>query len=180
MKNLRMFKKLVGNDGLHRVVLATTFWSKVTPEDGDKKEKELVGEEDFWGFLRNKGSTIHRHSGDRGSAENIIKSLISDRTGNPEERMVLAIQEEVVAEGKKLNETAAGQTLQNELELQRKRFEAEIQELKESLQEAIREKDRQWEEKLRITQYDVSQRLQKADPDALKVEVERSRRCTVM
>jgi hypothetical protein len=32
MKNLRMFRALCGNYGLGSVVLATTHWSKVTPE----------------------------------------------------------------------------------------------------------------------------------------------------
>src|SRR5579862_2518370 len=41
VRNSRMFRKLCGVNAFKNVILATTFWEKVSPADGDRREREL-------------------------------------------------------------------------------------------------------------------------------------------
>lgn len=137
LRNLRMFRKLCGDDGLGNVVLATTFWAKVTKEDGDRREKELMSSGDFWGYLMSKGSSVFRHDQGQVSAERMINSLI-DRSGG---KVALAIQKEVVDEKKTLEQTAAGQDVASELQEARRAFEDALVEMKKEQAEALRTRD---------------------------------------
>ena len=56
MRNLRMFKKLVGEDGLANVVFATTMWSMLPDLGaGYAREAELTQRNDFWQYMISKG-----------------------------------------------------------------------------------------------------------------------------
>jgi hypothetical protein len=48
LRNLRMFRKLCGEDFMKSVVLGTTFWDKVGEEQGADREKELLETDDFF------------------------------------------------------------------------------------------------------------------------------------
>ncbi|KAK3689952.1 P-loop containing nucleoside triphosphate hydrolase protein, partial [Podospora appendiculata] len=181
MRNLRMFKKLVGAEGLARVVLATTFWSKVADDEGHAKEQQLMADDDFWGYMMGKGSQVFRHYGTAESATVIVDTLIHHQAGaEGKQVMELAIQQEVAVEGKKLNETAAGRSLEDELEFQRRKFEADLQELRKELEEAIREKDREYERILKENEREYVKKYTEADPEKLNVEVKRGAKCIVM
>ena len=94
-------------------------------------------------------------------------------------KVVLKIKE-VAVEGKMLNETAAGQSLEDELRLQRQRFEAELLELKKEIAEVIQERDREAERMLRATAAQFEKNYDEADPTKLAVDVKRGMRCIVM
>lgn len=181
MRNLRMFKKLVGPEGLARVVLATTFWGNVGEEEGREKERQLCGEEDFWGYMLSRGSQVYRHYGTVESATVIVDALIHHQEAHRGgEKMKLAIQQEVAVEGKLLNETEAGRSLEDELRLQRLKFEEDLKELREALLEAIEERDRRGEREAKREADEVERMYHEADPSKLAVEVKRGMRCCVM
>ncbi|KAI0136515.1 hypothetical protein BJ170DRAFT_602013 [Xylariales sp. AK1849] len=49
-----MCKKLSGPIAPGNVILATTMWELVRPEDGEQREQELIGTLDSWGSMVSK------------------------------------------------------------------------------------------------------------------------------
>jgi hypothetical protein len=168
LKNLRMFKKLCGAQGLSCVVLATTMWSQVTPEDGERRENELISKHDFWEEMIKQGSTVMRQDQDEVSAIKIIQYILSKRR-----RMVLDIQEEM-ASGKTLDETSAGRELEAELERMRRQHEAEMRELREDMIEAQRQNDRRSQEEIAAIRAELQKKMnqEKEDRERMRVTME--------
>jgi len=165
LKNLRMFKKLCGAKGLSCVVLATTMWSQVTPEEGESRETELISKQEFWGEMVKQGSTVMRQDRAEVSAIQIIQYILSKR-----HRMVLDIQEEM-ASGKTLDETSAGRELEAELERMRKHHEAEMKELREDMIEAQRQNDRRSQEEIAAIRADLQQKMDQDREDRERMRV---------
>jgi hypothetical protein len=140
LKNLYMFQRLCGDRGLSSVILATTMWTGLEGTDagqevGRKREEELRMPQ-FWGSMVDRGSEIVKHDGTKKSAHSIISRLVDKGT-----QVVLDIQVQLVEENKTLDETSAGQFVQQELLDARKRFEKDLAEYQESMDAAIQEKD---------------------------------------
>jgi len=140
LKNLHMFQRLCGDRGLSSVILATTMWTSLEStaaglEVGQKREEELRMPQ-FWGSMVDRGSKIVKYDGTKESAYSIISQLVDKGT-----QVVLDIQVQLVEENKKLDETSAGQFIQQELLDARKRFEKDLAEYQESMEAAIQEKD---------------------------------------
>ena len=164
-KNLRMLEKLCGDGALPKVVLATTMWnllgkpgSEHTTEVGEQREAML--KDKFWGNMERKGSFVTRHYGDADSGRKIVSYLIEH-----ESNTVLDIQREMVDEGLSLDKTAAGQFLQADQIKIREKYERDLREAQESLEEALKEKD-----KALIAQYtqesaEYESKLMKANAD---------------
>jgi len=128
LRSLRMFRKLVGEDALHNVILATTHWTSVSEEIGKRREGELKAK--FWRPLLDEGARMVRYAGDRRSGLDLLDMLI-DR-----ERVTLSIQRETVDEQKDLIETGAGQVLNEELLRLQRKYQEDLQRLKEELEQA--------------------------------------------
>ena len=140
LKNLHMFQRLCGDRGLSSVILATTMWTSLESTDagqevGRKREEELRMPQ-FWGSMVDRGSEIVKHDGTKESALSIISRLVDKGT-----QVVLDIQVQLVEENKTLDETSAGQFIQQELLDARKRFEKDLAEYQESMEAAAHEKD---------------------------------------
>jgi len=127
LRNLNMFRKLCGDQCFTNVILMTSRWDSVPPEIGAAREKELA--ETFWKPMLTKGSRMSRYVTDE-DGKNAINSLL----GLPP--VVLTIQREIVDEHKDLIDTGAGSELSRELATLKKRYEKQLQELKESMEEA--------------------------------------------
>lgn len=136
MRNLSMFKKLCGDGNLSSVVLATTFWSKVDETNGTLRETQLKSTPTFWGSMVKHGSKIFRHDAGQESGGAIIKYILSRQ-----EKPVYAIQDEMVNKNKTLEETAAGSEVQGEMDKLRRKYEQAIQDLKQDMEKAMRERD---------------------------------------
>lgn len=126
LKNLNMFRKLVGDDYLSNVVLATTMWDKVDPEDGKARQKELVKGK-FWGGMMAAGASAVQLDGTRENAIAICTRLMENRP------ITLRIQQELRHHGL-IADTAAGRVVFGELEKLKQKHEAELQELREMMQ----------------------------------------------
>ena len=119
-RNFNMFRKLCGNNTLENVVLVTNMWG-LDDEDVDvnlSREEELSDK--FFKLTLDKGAQMVRHLGTTGSAHNIIRKIINN---NP---VALQIQRELVDEGKNTIDTAAGESINQELKEQIKRHKAEL------------------------------------------------------
>ncbi|KAM0235914.1 hypothetical protein ACHAP5_009560 [Fusarium lateritium] len=133
-KNLVTFKELCGEDALRKVVLASTMWDIVPAEKATKREQELKDTPEFWGWMLSKGSSVHRYNNTTESAREIILTLAGHNTP-----IATDLQKQMVDEGKRLDETSAGQGLKSELLKERQKLTQERQELL-TLIEAAKEK----------------------------------------
>ena len=147
-RNLRMFQQLCGTGNLASVILATTHWTdkegKRYPEDeGQRKIKQLVETEQFWGGMVARGSRVERHDGTKQSAKSIISKLVARQI-----RVVLDIQRQLIDENKSLDDTYAGQALQSDLIEERQRSRALLADLKLDMEFALKEKDVKWQQQI--------------------------------
>lgn len=127
LKNLSMFRKLVGDRNMGNVILLTTMWSKLQPSDnGEARIKELTETGRFWGGMIDYGATHVKYSGTEEDALRIVEMML----GNT--RCTLQIQEEH-DKGTKLADTAAGQEVADRLEALKIQHAQEMDELKEQI-----------------------------------------------
>jgi hypothetical protein len=138
VRNLKMFRKLCGDDALKNVVVVTTRWDDVQEKDREamgKREKELMQTPGkFFEPLISAGGRFLRHDNTIGSARRITETFL---TNDP---TPLQIQLEMHG-GKTLEETAAGSELAAEMKKLMDKHNSEMKNLKEEMAEAIAAKD---------------------------------------
>ncbi|KAL1648301.1 hypothetical protein SLS61_006992 [Didymella pomorum] len=117
-----MFMRLCGERNLENVVLLTTMWSELRDQGkGLEREREL--RRDFWSTMEKRGSTIRQFDGSRPMAEAFVCRLMR------KQNIVLDIQEELVDQGKRLDETRAGQLMVPQIDSEIIESEQKLQEL---------------------------------------------------
>ncbi|PMD60046.1 P-loop containing nucleoside triphosphate hydrolase protein [Hyaloscypha bicolor E] len=117
LRNLRMFRKLCGEDFMKNVILGTTFWDIVGVDQGVARETELLRTESFFKVMQEQGSTVERILDDRESNLALLSRFAAKQPH------VMRIQQELF-EGKTLSETAAASAVSRELaELQHQNLE---------------------------------------------------------
>lgn len=127
VRSLDIFKKLVGEDALSNVVLATTMWGNVVDlEDANRRDSEL--REEYWGAMRRKGSATTRFDGSTASAQGIVSQLLGKKP------VVLKVQRELVDQRMSLNQTAAGAFLEPTVHEQEEDYRKRLKELDAELQ----------------------------------------------
>lgn len=166
LRNLKMFRKLCGEDPLKNVILVTSFWEKVDEEIGKRHEEELRTTPEFWGSMLRKGSRMARFT-DRASGLTIIESLLDKQP------VALAIQRELVEDKKKLIDTAAGQTVNEELIKLEKKYREEREKIKKEMEDALRERDEELEQILEEQQQKLDQSLNKVYNQQEQLRAER-------
>jgi hypothetical protein len=143
IKNLEVFKLLCGVRAFPIIRLLTMHWNKLSNSseyaEAVEREKELASDPRFFQSLIEKGSRLMRHELlDQQSAKAVINSLLV-----VERKVDLSIQFEMVTQQKSLKETTAGRFLDQDRRLQRQKYDVELRELEQSMEEALREKDRE-------------------------------------
>ncbi|PVF99831.1 hypothetical protein CPB86DRAFT_702555 [Serendipita vermifera] len=115
LKNLELFASMCGKSAMPHVVLVTTMWSHVSPQVGKDRENQLKSS--FWQDMIDKGCTVQRFNDSYADAWRIIDTPSDAPTasGNGSQTNVL-ISTEIVDRHKELKETAAGATLNKQLE----------------------------------------------------------------
>lgn len=126
LRNLRMLEALCGESCMPNVILMTTHWDKVSTAVGQERESELRS--GFWNQMIHKGAQTARFDG-LATGGRRIAGLFKDH--NP---VVLAIQYQMIDQGKVLSDTDAGQVVGEELVKIQRRTEMELQQLREALQ----------------------------------------------
>ena len=152
MTNLRMFKKMTGLHNMKSVVFATTMWDKTPPEDGKKRERELLETDAFWGELIHHGSRVKRFKNDKTSALDIVAVIV-----DAHEKFVPSLQQEMAVDKKQLDETDAGKTLNIELTMAKERFARDLKEQESELKDALRDKDTKYAQQV----MDIQDKLHK-------------------
>jgi hypothetical protein len=82
-KNMRFFRKLVDQDALSNIVLATSFWDQVSPETGASRERQLETSPEFWASMYAKGSEILRISQDRATCLQVLERIVARVRATP-------------------------------------------------------------------------------------------------
>jgi hypothetical protein len=168
MKNLRMFRKLCGENGLGSVVLGTTMWSLCPSRDAERREGQLVEQNDLWSFLIQSGAKVMRQDDGINSGMKILDYLMSRKR-----KVTLQIQHEMSEQGLKLSETGAGLEVQAELMRLKEEHEKEMRQIREEMEEAIREKDRERQQELAEYRVIIDKQMAKARKDAQSLEAGR-------
>ncbi|KAK3299250.1 P-loop containing nucleoside triphosphate hydrolase protein [Chaetomium fimeti] len=166
MKNLRMFKRLCGEEALSCVVLATTMWSMMaSAEDGARRERELMTKPEFWASMVERGSKVLRQDNNAVSAMEIMRYIMAQRR-----KIDLDIQKEM-ASGKTLDETSAGREVQSGMEVMRRKHEAEMAELRQEMEEARRDHDVRAQREIASVRADLEEKLRRDREDRDKMRV---------
>ncbi|KIW87633.1 uncharacterized protein Z519_11607 [Cladophialophora bantiana CBS 173.52] len=152
--DLYLLIELCGEQALRRVILVTNFRDKVDATGEDTRQQELEDSQLFESVSIN-GSRIFRHTNGTATARQIVRHLLSIRTGH-EPGTYLQIQKEMVDEGKELDQTRAGQSMVVSLALLREvsaEFRRKLKvELQSSLANSRRELSHHRHQKLEVEQ----------------------------
>ena len=135
-----MFRKLCGDTTLKNVILVTNMWGVDSQDANESREGELSSR--FFKPALDKGAQMVRHHNTTQSAHEILRRIIKNRPA------VLQIQRELVDEGKDIVDTAAGESINEELKEQIRRHQKELKELREEIMEALEAKDNQVRQEL--------------------------------
>ncbi|KAF8184006.1 P-loop containing nucleoside triphosphate hydrolase protein [Pholiota molesta] len=108
LRNLAVFRKLVGEDALKCVVLGTTMWSTVDSVLGHNREEQLKSE--FWNDMIEAGSQVVRVLA-KDTPRAIVNSILDRAKIRQSKIEFLTIQKELVKMRKFIPQTDAGQTL---------------------------------------------------------------------
>ena len=125
LKNLQMFASMCGGDAMPRVILGTTMWGEVARGTEDRREGEL--RTTFWADMISQGCRTARFRDSYDSAWDMIGKLPPVKEG-------VLISYEIVDDKKRLNETAAGAKLNEELEKLIAQQEAAVKQLAQQSQ----------------------------------------------
>ena len=129
---------------MKNVVIVTTYWGAVSDEEGERRERELVSNEEFFKPAVDRGARVVRHDNTAESARSILRELCSGprRTEEP-----LSIQREIVQEGKTLVNTTAGIEVRETLEKEKEKNVAKKESLRKEMlllmaeQSALRQRE---------------------------------------
>ncbi|KAF8129490.1 P-loop containing nucleoside triphosphate hydrolase protein [Boletus edulis] len=110
LKNLRVFRKLCGEDALDKVYLITTMWDEVEQSTGERRLEEL--KEDYWKSMIIQGTQVACCRNDDDSMNNLVQQILSQEAT----RKALRLQQEIADQQKELIETQAGQELCSQIE----------------------------------------------------------------
>ncbi|RPA75793.1 P-loop containing nucleoside triphosphate hydrolase protein [Ascobolus immersus RN42] len=164
LRNLRMFRKLCGDDPLKNVVLATTFWEEVAPEVGASRERELSERDDWWGAMQKRGSVVTRLDKTQASARRLVGAFFNAQP------VTLQIQAEIVHQNKTLVDTQAGEYLNQQLVELRKRHEAAMVKIQKELEEAIGSKDHEYKELLEAERVAMMKKIRDVENEQEKLK----------
>ncbi len=163
-RNLSMFKKLCGEICYPSILLATTMWSRVDEPTGASREAELVSKSEYWGFMVQRGSKVFRHTGTKESALDLVKYILSmDST------ITLEIQDEIVNK-QTIEQTGAAQELNAEIIRERKRHQAELENMRKDMKQAMDDRDEEMQRFYKEEQDKLNERIEKSAEEQKKLK----------
>ena len=139
-RNFGMFRKLCGESTLKNVVLVTNMWGESSQDVNEAREKELSDK--FFKPTLDKGARMVRHDNTVQSAHDVIRGIIKNHP------VTLQVQRELVDERKDIIDTAAGESINQELKELVRRHQAELKELRGEMMRALHEKDEELKREL--------------------------------
>jgi hypothetical protein len=120
-RNLRMFKKLCGEDNFANVILGLTYCDQEQDQEIARRVQELTDTSNWWGDMIAQGSRVELISLDHIDCRNLVFGLAQ------KDKVTLKIQSELVYDGLKLDQTEAAQTIVHKQELDEIRTKERIE-----------------------------------------------------
>ena len=158
VRNLRVFRKLCGDDALKNVVIVTNRWDDVQEKDRGamgEREKELMETPGkFFEPLIAAGGRFLRHDNTAGSARRIMEAFLKNHP------IPLQIQLEM-RDGKTLEETAAGSELGAEMKKLQDKHSNEMKNWKEQMAEATAAEDEAMKNELEAKRTEMQKEMTK-------------------
>ncbi|KAF5620236.1 P-loop containing protein [Fusarium sp. NRRL 52700] len=167
MRNLKMFRKLCGEDPMKNVAILSTFWGKDDKQVAIDHEDELKSNPSFWGSMIDHGAQVQRFDGTESGALDVLMSFATKAT------MTLDIQRELVDEDKLVGETAAGNAVNEELHRLETKYRDELGRIQKETAEALAERDVQYEKILNLERERMEQKLERINSDQEMLRQER-------
>jgi hypothetical protein len=170
LKNLKVFKKLCGDESLYRVIFATTMWDKVAGEldIAEARLRELKG--DYWKHFIDKGSRVDCSHGTAKDAWSIVWRLVNET----DKRECILLQKELVDLRRKLNEAKAGKAVRASLGANLEAKHDDVTELLESIKDAPNNSELQKD--LRVELVQKQGEIQELMRDLQELKIPLSRR----
>lgn len=142
-RTFNILRKLCGKDSLSNVLIVTNMWDDPPSPVQLMREAELQDHPDFFQPALEQGATmVRRPHKDARSARDIIRLLLQ------KEPVVLEIQQELVDQKKTLSDTGAGREVEKDLIMATEHHKAEMDELKQDMETALRERDERTQKEL--------------------------------
>jgi len=165
-----MFKELCGEKTLKNVVLTTSMWEQVTPQQGADRERQLK-DKHFKAAIE-KGAQLSRHTDTPESARAILRTILKNQP------VILKIQRELIDEHKDIEHTGAGEELSREIREVVAKYQNEIRELEESIRKAEKDKDEETWEELKDEKRRLQEEMEKPrkDLEEMRSKLEEARR----
>ncbi|QRV80137.1 50S ribosome-binding GTPase [Ceratobasidium sp. AG-Ba] len=172
LKNLRMFKGLVGDETLKNVVFVTNKWSSPPSPEHEARQKELETTGKYFGNAIQQGARVFRGGRDV-RPEDVAELLDMFLPCKPSS---FQIQKEM-AEGLDLASTVAGRELGRELEQIQQKHREEVAELRKLMEDA-RDQDRALYEELQAEKHEAQKVAEEAErkQEELRSTLEEERR----
>ena len=126
---LRLLQTIVGDDALKNVILVTTMWNTLRPEDRKRavrREQELLN--NFWSPMIDNNAYNAQFIGTSESAYSLVYQLAD------QDSVVLDIQKEIVDQDRSILETATGMSLVKQLEKDHQAYRAKLCDLRDRLE----------------------------------------------
>lgn len=155
LNNIKLFRGLVGSRSMQNVLLVSNMWGQVTELQGEKREKELLATDDFWGSMMRFGAKCDRFNNTHKDGLRLVDKLL------PNEPVPLQLQVKM-QKGVPISNTTAGKQINAQLERLNAEYEDKLGDLKIELEQARQESDREKEELIRQEQKRAEDRLQAA------------------
>ena len=153
-----MFRKLCGDTASKNVVLVTNMWGEVSRDIGEAREEELSS--NFFKPALKLGARMVRHHNTIQSAHSIIRMIAANRP------VVLRIQRELVDKRKDIVDTTAGKVINRELNEQIRRHQAELKEVQEEMEQAMKGKDEETRQELEEETKRLRERMEEIAKDS--------------
>ena len=165
LRNFQRFQKICGDHALGNVILLTTMWDKLANEvEGLDRDQEL--REHFWSLMEKEGSYIERFDGSKDMAEALVALLLQM------DPVVLDIQEELHVQGKRLEETTAGQMLVPDIDKRLEESKEHIEYLEVRIKEADRLREMTKRENFERQQREYRERRKREEADRRRLRAQ--------
>ncbi|KAJ7511404.1 lipoxygenase [Mycena galericulata] len=160
-RNLRMFQELCGAGSYKNVVILTAFWDRVERKEGRKREQQLKSQ--FLKDLVAGGARFMRHNRTIEDALEVLQHVYTLAPVTPR------IAVEMGVNGKRLEDTAAGSVLRDEIDLIIAKHKDEIAGLKTEIR-AIQRSNDALQQALQEERANLQQQLTRRENESLMLK----------
>lgn len=162
--NLKMFRAMCGTEAMSCVVLATTMWKNVDESTGWDRQERIS--KDYWNNMVEAGSVVVKHDDTRQSALRIVDQIMSRK-----KQVSLKIQQQLVTEGKTVEQTNAGQELKSKVNEELAMVERRLQRTRTDLEKALAEQDNEAADDILEQQKKFEAEIQAKDAELRSLQI---------